>query len=54
MITYHETFVCGIVLMVLTAFLSAQTTINRSDIPVATHFYMPIGDRYSDIQNDFR
>ena len=40
--------------LVLTAFLSAQTTINRSDIPVATHFYMPIGDRYSDIQNDLR
>ena len=32
----------------------AQTTINRSDIPTATYFYMPIGDRNSDIRSDLR
>lgn len=30
----------------------AQITINRSDIPVATYFYMPVGDRNSDIRSD--
>lgn len=32
----------------------AQITINRSDIPVATYFYMPVGDKNSDIQTDLR
>jgi len=44
----------SLILMFISVQAQAQTTINRSEIPIATHFYMPIGDRNSDIQNDLR
>ena len=44
----------SLILVFIFAFGQAQTNINRSEIPTATRFYIPVGDRYSDIQNDLK